>query len=82
MNAFKVEKEAEIPDKPRKVTFVEEKQQEPLIGGSSGRQLVPGVLLVGDQTVSMIQVHWECFTIQYNDKELLFQEHTLLHVHI
>ncbi|XP_060536827.1 double-stranded RNA-binding protein Staufen homolog 2-like isoform X2 [Cylas formicarius] len=39
-------------DKNRKVTFVEEKVEQPpaqSIGGSGGRQLVPGVLLVTEQ---------------------------------
>lgn len=46
----KSEKEPE-PDKPRKVTFVEEKQENNVssVGGSGGRQLVPGLLLVGNQ---------------------------------
>lgn len=39
-------------EKPRKVTFLEEKQETP-VGGSCGRQLVPGLLLVGDQSVTM-----------------------------
>lgn len=40
-------------DKNRKVTFVEENQEPqptPSVGGSGGRQLVPGVLLVTEQT--------------------------------
>ncbi|KAK9718980.1 Double-stranded RNA binding motif [Popillia japonica] len=49
----KIEKEAaENVEKPRKVTFLEEKQDPP-VGGSCGRQLVPGLLLVGDQSVTM-----------------------------
>ncbi|GJQ82168.1 putative staufen C-terminal domain protein [Trypoxylus dichotomus] len=48
-----VEKEnVENVEKPRKVTFLEEKQDQP-VGGSCGRQLVPGLLLVGDQSVTM-----------------------------
>lgn len=50
--AIKTEKEAETSnEKTRKVTFVEEKiEAQPSVGGSSGRQLVPGLLLVGDQS--------------------------------
>lgn len=49
---IKTEKEPESSgEKPRKVTFVEEKiEPQPSVGGSSGRQLVPGLLLVGDQS--------------------------------
>lgn len=50
---IKVEKEVDNSnEKPRKVTFVEEKSETQLsnVGGSSGRQLVPGLLLVGDQS--------------------------------
>lgn len=50
---IKAEKEADTSnDKTRKVTFVEEKIEMPssAVGGSSGRQLVPGLLLVGDQS--------------------------------
>lgn len=53
-----VEKEEQSPvqtDKNRKVTFVEEKhenQQTQNVGGSGGRQLVPGVLLVTEPNVS------------------------------
>lgn len=52
-----LEKEEQSPvqnDKNRKVTFVEEKhenQQIQNVGGSGGRQLVPGVLLVTEQNV-------------------------------
>lgn len=52
-----LEKEEQSPvqnDKNRKVTFVEEKhenQQTQNVGGSGGRQLVPGVLLVTEQNV-------------------------------
>lgn len=50
---MQVEKEnVENVEKPRKVTFLEEKQDPP-VGGSCGRQLVPGLLLVGDQSVTM-----------------------------
>ncbi|XP_017769294.1 PREDICTED: double-stranded RNA-binding protein Staufen homolog 2 isoform X2 [Nicrophorus vespilloides] len=42
---------AQQADKLRKVTFLEEKQESPPVGGSGGRQLVPGLLLVGDQSV-------------------------------
>lgn len=35
-------------EKTRKVTFLEEKPEP--VGGSGGRQLVPGLLIVGDQT--------------------------------
>lgn len=51
--AIKADKETETPtEKPRKVTFVEEKVESPptVVGGTSGRQLVPGLLLVGDQS--------------------------------
>lgn len=51
--AIKADKETETPtEKPRKVTFVEEKVESPptIVGGTSGRQLVPGLLLVGDQS--------------------------------
>lgn len=51
--AIKAEKETETPpEKPRKVTFVEEKveAQPSSVGGSGGRQLVPGLLLVGEQS--------------------------------
>ncbi|KAK9889929.1 hypothetical protein WA026_008737 [Henosepilachna vigintioctopunctata] len=46
----KAEKETE-PDKGRKVTFMEEKSEpsQVQVGGSGGRQLVPGLLLVGPQ---------------------------------
>lgn len=49
--ALKVEKEVETVEKARKVTFMEEKQENP-IGGSGGRQLVPGLLLVNDHSVA------------------------------
>ncbi|XP_044257055.1 double-stranded RNA-binding protein Staufen homolog 2-like isoform X3 [Tribolium madens] len=53
---LKTEKETEIGDKTRKVTFVEEKTEStPSVGGSGGRQLVPGILLVGDQTTNFQQ---------------------------
>lgn len=52
---LKVDKEAEINEKTRKVTFVEEKLDNPSVGGSSGRQLVPGLLLVGDQSAGAFQ---------------------------
>lgn len=51
--AIKAEKETDTTnEKTRKVTFVEEKieTQSNSVGGSSGRQLVPGLLLVGDQS--------------------------------
>lgn len=51
--AIKIEKEVDsTTEKTRKVTFVEEKveTQSSNVGGSSGRQLVPGLLLVGDQS--------------------------------
>uniref|UniRef100_V5GT21 Double-stranded RNA-binding protein n=1 Tax=Anoplophora glabripennis TaxID=217634 RepID=V5GT21_ANOGL len=57
-STMKLEKESEsipiatISDKSRKVTFVEEaseSQPSPSVGGSGGRQLVPGVLLVTEQ---------------------------------
>lgn len=57
-STMKLEKESEsitaaaISDKGRKVTFVEEapeSQPSPSVGGSGGRQLVPGVLLVTEQ---------------------------------
>ncbi|KAF5289278.1 hypothetical protein FQR65_LT11899 [Abscondita terminalis] len=51
---LKVEKEAEPVEKTRKVTFMEEKQ-ESNVGGSGGRQLVPGLLLVNDHSVSFQQ---------------------------
>lgn len=54
---LKAEKEPEH-DKRRKVTFVEEKAETPAVGGSSGRQLVPGLLLVGEQSGAFPQV---CF---------------------
>jgi double-stranded RNA-binding protein Staufen len=54
---LKTEKETEIGDKTRKVTFVEEKTETtPSVGGSGGRQLVPGILLVGDQSTNFQQV--------------------------
>ena len=54
---LKTEKESEIVDKTRKVTFVEEKTEPtPSVGGSGGRQLVPGILLVGDQSTNFQQV--------------------------
>ncbi|KAJ8918732.1 hypothetical protein NQ315_015052 [Exocentrus adspersus] len=55
---MKLEKDSEslptatMSDKGRKVTFVEEtseSQPSPSVGGSGGRQLVPGVLLVTEQ---------------------------------
>lgn len=49
---MKVEKEADANEKTRKVTFLEEKPDAP-VGGSGGRQLVPGLLLVGDQSASL-----------------------------
>ncbi|EFA11564.2 staufen [Tribolium castaneum] len=53
---LKTEKESEIGDKTRKVTFVEEKTEStPSVGGSGGRQLVPGILLVGDQSTNFQQ---------------------------
>ncbi|XP_031335569.1 double-stranded RNA-binding protein Staufen homolog 2 isoform X3 [Photinus pyralis] len=52
--ALKVEKEVETIEKTRKVTFMEEKQENH-IGGSGGRQLVPGLLLVNDHTVAFQQ---------------------------
>ncbi|KAK5639109.1 hypothetical protein RI129_011601 [Pyrocoelia pectoralis] len=52
--AIKVEKEVETIEKTRKVTFMEEKQENH-IGGSGGRQLVPGLLLVNDHTVAFQQ---------------------------
>lgn len=52
--ALKVEKEVEPVEKTRKVTFMEEKQ-ESSVGGSGGRQLVPGLLLVNDHSVSFQQ---------------------------
>lgn len=53
---LKVDKDAEMNEKTRKVTFVEEKLETPSVGGSSGRQLVPGLLLVGDQSGAFQQV--------------------------
>lgn len=53
---MKVDKDAEINEKTRKVTFVEEKLESPSVGGSGGRQLVPGLLLVGDQSGAFQQV--------------------------
>lgn len=51
------EPEATVVEKPKKVTFVEEKREESVpIGGSAGRQLVPGLLLVGDQSGAFQQV--------------------------
>lgn len=41
-------------EKTRKVTFLEVKQ-ETSVGGSGGRQLVPGLLLVGDQSAALQQ---------------------------
>jgi len=47
--ATKQEKEKEeVVEKTRKVTFMEDKSEAP-IGGSGGRQLVPGLLLVHDK---------------------------------
>lgn len=53
---FQVEKEVEPVEKPRKVTFMEEKQENS-VGGSGGRQLVPGLLLVNDQSGAFQQVY-------------------------
>lgn len=53
---LKNEKENETNEKTRKVTFVEEKLETPSVGGSGGRQLVPGLLLVGDQSGAFQQV--------------------------
>lgn len=48
-------------DKARKVTFVEEKPETaPSVGGSGGRQLVPGLLLVGDQSTNFQPVSFGC----------------------
>lgn len=60
-NQIRLSKEPEtVPhnngDKGRKVTFMEESQESQpsqSIGGSGGRQLVPGVLLVTEQTAGM-----------------------------
>lgn len=40
----------EIQEKQRKVTFLEDKTESQPQGGTSGRQLVPGLLLMGDQS--------------------------------
>lgn len=52
--SIKIDKETatnETQDKPRKVKFMEDKSEVP-VGGSGGRQLVPGVLLMGDQSTN------------------------------
>nr|CAI5853229.1 unnamed protein product [Callosobruchus analis] len=61
-------------DKGRKVTFVEDNQQEhqapQCIGGSGGRQLVPGVLLVTDQSSTGFQKQKDAV----NDKPMQVQQ--------
>ncbi|KAF5274514.1 hypothetical protein FQA39_LY07126 [Lamprigera yunnana] len=60
--ALKMDKDAEQVEKTRKVTFMEEKQENN-IGGSGGRQLVPGLLLVNDHSVSFQQYFFEFFNM-------------------
>lgn len=64
---LKTEKETEN-EKSRKVTFVEEKSESsPSVGGSGGRQLVPGILLVGDQNTNFQVLHMNfCFVYGCN----------------
>lgn len=53
--SIKSDKDNHEPEKQRKVKFMEEKASEAPVGGSSGRQLVPGLLLMGDQANSYPQ---------------------------
>ncbi|KAL3289337.1 hypothetical protein HHI36_022775 [Cryptolaemus montrouzieri] len=65
----KPEKEAES-DKGRKVTFMEEKSEssQVQVGGSGGRQLVPGLLLVGSQGEQFQQQKKETIPINIEQK--------------